>query len=53
MEKSASQEQFPIFSAELPRMKRNVELLSRVTRTIDFRLLPYQQRMYVFEWFSQ
>ena len=34
-DKSTSQQQFPIFNAELSRMKRSVELLSRETR-IDF-----------------
>ena len=34
-DKSTSQQQFLIFSAEFSKMKRNVELLSRETRRID------------------
>ena len=37
-DKSTSQQQFPIFSPELSKMKRGVELLSRETRRIDFKV---------------
>ena len=46
-EKSTSQQQFPIFSAELSRIKRSVDLLSRVTRTAA------SSAVYKFEWLSQ
>ena len=36
-EKSTSQQQFPIFTPELSKKKRSVELLSRTTRKIDFK----------------
>ena len=36
-DKSLSQQQFPIFSPELSKIKRRVELLSRETRSIDFK----------------
>ena len=52
MEKSTSRQQFPIFSAELSRMKRSIELLSKVTRTIHFKAAS-SSAMYKFEWFSQ
>ena len=35
--KSTSQQQFPIFSPELCKMKRSIELLSRETRRIDIK----------------
>ena len=48
-DKSTSQQQFPIFNAELSRMKRSVELLSRETTRIDFQtassLTVYMQWM--------
>ena len=47
-----NQHQFPIFSAELSRMKRSVELLSRATRTIYFKAAS-SSAVYKFEWFSQ
>ena len=52
-EKSTSQQQFPIFSAELSRMKRSVELLSRETMSIDFNTVSSFIAVYKFEWFSQ
>ena len=50
--KSTSQQQFPIFSPELSKMKRSVELLSRVTRRIDFKT-ACSLDVKMFEWFSQ
>jgi len=52
MERSTSQQQFPIFSTELSRMKRSVKLLSRLTRTIYFKAVSLPA-VYKFEWFSQ
>jgi len=52
MEKSTSQQQLPIFSAELSRMKRRVKLLSRVTRAIYFKAVS-SSAVYMFELFSQ
>jgi len=52
MEKSTSQQQLPIFSAELSRMKRRVKLLSRVTRAIYFKAVS-SSAAYKFELFSQ
>ena len=48
----------PIFSPELSNMKRSVELLSTVTRRIDFKTASSsavyaQWYTYMFEWFSQ
>ena len=51
-DKSTSQQQFPVFSAELSRMRRSVELLSRETRRIDFKTAS-SLAVYMFEWFSQ
>ena len=50
--KSTSQQQFPIFSPELSKMKRSVELLSRVTRRIDFKTAS-SLAVKMFVWFSQ
>ena len=50
--KSTSQQQFPIFSTELSRMKRSVELLSRATRRIDSQTAT-SLAVYTLGWFSQ
>ena len=51
-DKSTSQQQYPIFSTELSKMKRSVELLSRETRRIDFKTAS-SLAVYMFEWFSK
>ena len=50
-DKSTSKQQFPVFSAELSRMRRSVELLSRETMRIDFKTASLLA-VYMFEWFS-
>ena len=51
-DKCTSQQQFTIFRAELSKMKRSVELLSRETRRIDFKTAS-SLAVCLFEWFSK
>ena len=55
-DKSTRQQQFPILNAELSRMKRSVELLSRETTRIDFQAASScvgSWHKLMFQWFSQ
>ena len=52
-DKSRGQQQFPIFSPELSKMKRSIQLLSRETRRTQFKTAGSSLPVYMFERFSQ